>query len=215
MAGKKKIPPEVRTEIAHRYAEGERTKKLVEEFGTTETTVRALAREHGVPVHPRGNRYREFSKQELAVMGAMWEDGCSQTAIAEHFRTGQSIVSRMLEAAGYQKEKRIRSGENHKSWKGGRHHTGQGYVLVKIPRDHPFAAMRGRHGYVLEHRLVMAQSLDRPLNSSETVHHKDGDKSNNDLRNLQLRRGNHGNGKVLTCADCGSHNIKERSIDDT
>lgn len=39
---------------------------------------------------------------------------------------------------------------------------------------------------ILEHRYVMEQHLGRPLKSSELVHHRDGNKLNNDLSNLEL-----------------------------
>jgi HNH endonuclease len=37
-----------------------------------------------------------------------------------------------------------------------------------------------------EHRLVMEQHLGRKLTSNEVVHHKDGDKFNNSLDNLEV-----------------------------
>lgn len=36
------------------------------------------------------------------------------------------------------------------------------------------------------HRLVVEESIGRKLSSDEHVHHIDGDKSNNDISNLQL-----------------------------
>lgn len=40
--------------------------------------------------------------------------------------------------------------------------------------------------YELEHRLVMEEFLNRPLAYNEIVHHKDGDKLNNAIDNLEL-----------------------------
>ena len=37
-----------------------------------------------------------------------------------------------------------------------------------------------------EHRYIMEQYLGRELTRSEVVHHKDGDKANNDIENLEL-----------------------------
>jgi hypothetical protein len=57
-----------------------------------------------------------------------------------------------------------------------------GYIKVYHPQ-HPMANC---DGYVLEHRLVMADMLGRPLHSFENVHHINGIRDDNRPENLEL-----------------------------
>lgn len=58
-----------------------------------------------------------------------------------------------------------------------------GYVEVRLP-DHPNA--QPSTGFVLEHIVVMAEHLGRPLLKPEEVHHLNGVRDDNRLENLEL-----------------------------
>jgi hypothetical protein len=105
-----------------------------------------------------------------------------------------------------------RRGVHHPSWKGGRHIDRLGYAHILVPDDHPYASMRRNTRYALEHRIVMAEHLGRPLTRSETVHHINGDRQDNRTENLQLHSGRHGKGQHMRCRTCGSTDIEHTEI---
>ena len=144
---------------------------------------------------------------------AMYAEGKSLREIAAHYGRSIQYPKRILERIGVP----IRpphGHEFHKQYRGGRVEAGQGYWKQKIAEDDPMASMRDkRHGYVKEHRLVMARSLGRPLRDTETVHHINGDRSDNRLENLQLRQGKHGKHAAMRCNACGSHDVSPARLE--
>lgn len=71
-----------------------------------------------------------------------------------------------------------------------------GYIVIPNPRG----------GQMHQHRLIMEQHLGRTLTKQETVHHKNGNRSDNRIENLELWSTRHPTGskvedKIEWCID--------------
>jgi hypothetical protein len=89
------------------------------------------------------------------------------------------------------------------------------YLYAVVP-EHPRASS---HGYVLLHRVIVENAIGRVLESFEVVHHKNHDKKDNRLENLEVmtatehsflhaKKGR--NFVSLTCPECGCEFSRER-----
>jgi hypothetical protein len=103
-------------------------------------------------------------------------DGCGRLAYARqlckvHYR-------RDLKHGHPQAQKPVRT----VTGRGYVHHTG--YFIVPVPKE--LRHLTNGETSAPEHRLVMAKHLGRPLYPDESVHHKNGDRLDNRLENLEL-----------------------------
>ena len=137
---------------------------------------------------------KEFhiAKQKLAEL--YWEKGLSQADIEKIYNVSpQHISDLMMEQGVPTRDHRkamalalakgkgnTRRGSKHNAWKGGRHVSSGGYVLIYFP-NHPAA---DKNRYVSEHRLVWEQTHNRLLPEGWVIHHLNGIKTDNRPENL-------------------------------
>jgi len=78
--------------------------------------------------------------------------------------------------------KGTRKGSENSQWKGGVKKHGDGYIYLLKP-GHPFST---KDGYIMEHRLIMEQSIERYLEPQEIIHHINEIRDDNRIENLML-----------------------------
>jgi len=207
---------DVANEAVRLYELGWSLNQLRGYFGVEIAAIREMLLKRGVKMRRRGATRKVVDDATQDRIVELYESGLSQERVAAALGSviGQVQVSRILRERGARMRSGAVSGADHHAWRGGRITSGDGYSALWVDASDPLAEMRNRMGYVLEHRLVMARALGRPLTKHETVHHINGRRDDNRLGNLQLRQGKHGKGVVFMCMDCDSTRVMATEIGD-
>ena len=150
--------PQLSKETKERISEAKRGRRLSEEH------------KRNISLGGKGLKHKPFSEETKQRISEAKKRGYAEGRLKIPWAGTKGIVTWTVK------------GEKHYNWKGGRHRDKNGYIWISKP-EHP-NAMRG--GYILEHRLVMANILGRPLRKGEWVHHKNGINDNNEGENLLL-----------------------------
>ena len=82
-------------------------------------------------------------------------------------------------------------GARHGMWRGGRMKHSGGYKYIHIDtlsadEQILFRGMVDKGNYILEHRIIAARNLGRPLTKEEIAHHKNGIKDDNCPANIAV-----------------------------
>ena len=202
----KKFSDETEKQILKEYESGVSGPELGKKYQAgTSTIIMAIERQGG-KMRPWQGRPTQLTDEEKKDMIAEYENGMSLVAIGQKYKAHNTTIREHLIKMGV----KIRAKPKNKR---GRYITTQGYVDITLEPDDPLFCMARSKGRVAEHRLVTARKFGRPLRDTETVHHIDGDKTNNHPDNLEIRQGKHGKHIAMCCLDCGSHNIGPQAFD--
>jgi hypothetical protein len=213
------FPKEKEVEVCAKYQAGMSATEIGKVFGFSHKPITRVLKSNGI--EPRVFRKQGFSSRQQKEMLSLWQDGIAMYKIREQFKTSESIIKAILKEQGANLQREAKLGSRNPRWKGGRRQIEGGYIQVWADPGHPFykemvnaTGPNGtKIGNWLEHRIVMAEHLGRPLLSTEQVHHINGDRADNRIENLQLRKSkSHGAGQDWCCADCGSINIIAREL---
>ena len=136
-----------------------------------------------------------FYKKRLTLKEMSKKLGCHISAIAS-FRHRHKLPPRgwskghpmlgkhhRLDSIAKMRRNRIgqMTGASNHNWRGGSYVDVHGYRWVKSKHG-----LISNHGYIKEHRLIMQNHLGRTLLNTEIVHHANGDKLDNHIKNLCL-----------------------------
>jgi hypothetical protein len=132
-----------------------------------------------------------FSKYRIGKNHWHWRGGKAKCIVCSKELDNWNYGTRCQSCA--------KTGSGNTAWVGGKISNGHGYVMVYAPNHPTVKGKRRKH--VLEHRLVMEKHIGRYLKSDEIVHHINGIKNDNRIKNLMLvTRETHENNTLLRIA---------------
>jgi transposase-like protein len=174
------------TALAAEHAAGASLSDLARQYDCSVTVISKTLKRAGAEVRHQARGPRFWTPERIEWLREQHQAGRTQEDIAQELGYSQPLIGQKLRDFGIVQRIGQPRGAASPAWKGGRV-TDKGYILVYVPdEDRALAGPTRGGGYMLEHRLVMARKLGRPLLPGEKPHHKNTIKTDNSPGNLEL-----------------------------
>jgi len=184
--------------LREEYVEKRQTlQQIADAVGCTKHSVMRALKRHGIERRKHTSKFYLLNDKDWLYNAYVVEKRSAREIAREVGSTSGNVQSHLssfgIRTRSPREDWDLRNpdgafGENAANWRGGRV-VRNGYIMLYAPW-HPKA--KPEHPYVQEHRLVMEEQLGRFLEPYEVVHHRDGDRQNNDPSNLEVKtRGKH------------------------
>jgi len=144
-------------------------------FGVSKKLILNHMKKFNIPRRPRRTKGSMFIEVDVELAKQLLDAGKTLQEVSIAMEITIGTLRRRLAENG------IETDRYHKGYIT----TWAGYKKIYVP-NHPYADAKG---YVFEHRYIMEQYLGRYLKPNEHVHHKNGNKSDNRIENLELMEG--------------------------
>ena len=207
----KKFTQEIELEIVNKYISWVKSSELVREYKMDRKWINNLLKRHWLAHITKTRKWwkpkidTNIIDKEIIRLHSEW---LSQTQIWKSVWLSQCVISRVIRNNWLTANTPIRKKwKDSQWWKWWILQNEECYRLTHYDIHWWPKEMYNKMWYVHEHRIIMAHYLWRALLRSETIHHIDWDRSNNNINNLQLRIWQHGKWQVYCCGECWSKKL--------